>query len=97
MACVSVSWTQPLTYPDGTPFTNLAGFRVHLGISTGVYTIVRDVGLVFLTTITGLNQGTPYFIAVKAYDNLGNDSVFSSEVTATAHPNWVASKQVMGL
>lgn len=97
MACVYVSWTQPLTYPDGTPFTNLAGFRVYLGTSTGVYPIVRDVGLVFLTTITGLVQDTLYFIAVKALDNLGNESVFSTEVTATAHPQWVVSKQVMGL
>lgn len=95
MACVFMSWTQLLTYPDGTPFTNLAGFRIHLGTSTGVYPIVRDVGLVFSSIITGLAMSVQYFIAVKAYDNLGNESVFSTEVTATAHPYWTTSKQVM--
>jgi hypothetical protein len=96
MASVNVYWSEPLTYPDGSPFTNLAGFDVLLGFSTGNYSIVRDVGLVFHKVITGLNEGTPYFIAVRARDNLGNVSALSAEVTATAHPYWTSSKQVMG-
>lgn len=96
MASVNVYWSDPSTYPGGTPFPNLVGFDVLLGFSTGNYSIVRDVGLVFHAVITGLNLGTLYFIAVRGRDNLGNQSVLSAEVTETAHPYWTSSKQVMG-
>lgn len=75
-----LSWTAPTTNSDGTPLTDLGGYKVYQGTATRVYGTPTDVGNVLTKTITPLADGT-YFFAVTAYDTSGNESVFSNEVS----------------
>lgn len=73
MAQVTVTWL-PNTEPD------LAGYRVYHGRASGSYEAfvsVADTVLVF----RGLSAGR-HFFAVTAYDDAGNESGFSEEVSA---------------
>jgi len=79
---VTLSWDPPTTNIDGTPITDLAGYKVYYGNSSGTYTSSIDVGNTTTYTITGLQPGTYYF-AVTAYDTSGNESDYSNEVTET--------------
>jgi hypothetical protein len=84
MGQLTVSWTQPATFADGTPFANLGHFEVHLGTSPATYTIVHNAGTALSTVVPGLLTGQLYYIGVKAFDNLGNSSAFSTEISAVA-------------
>ena len=82
-ANVTFSWTPPHTNSDGTPLTDLAGYKVYSGVSSRNYTQNTDVGNVTSYTVTNLSGGTTYYFAVTAYDTSGNQSSFSNELTAT--------------
>jgi hypothetical protein len=58
----------------------IAGYRVYVGGETQNYTNIVDVGNANSATITGLIPGTTYFFAATAYDSLGLESPFSSEI-----------------
>lgn len=75
---VQLSWTAPTTNSDATPLTDLTGYRVYYGTSTGTYTQNIDVGNVTTYNLTGLALGTYYF-TVRAYDNDGNLSANATE------------------
>jgi hypothetical protein len=77
-----LAWGVPTTYTDGTPLTNLAGYKVYYGTSSGSYTRIIDVGNVTTYTINNLSSGTYYF-AVTAYDIQQIESSYSSEVSKT--------------
>ena len=79
---VSLAWTAPTTYVDGTPITDLAGFKVYYGTASGNYTHVIVVQNVTNCTIYPLAQGTYYF-AVTSYDASGSESDFSAELSKT--------------
>jgi len=78
----ALSWAAPTTNTDGTPLTNLAGYKVYYGTSSGNYGAPVNIGSQTSYSVTGLNAGTYYF-AVTAYDGSGNESSFSNEVTKT--------------
>lgn len=61
--------------------SDLSGYRVFYGTSSGNYPNSISVGKVTSATITGLTVGTTYYIAVKAVDTSGNLSGFSAQVT----------------
>lgn len=61
--------------PSTTP--NVEYF-LHWGTVSGEYTDKVDIGTVTLHTITGLQDGTYYFVA-SAFDANGNRSVYSNE------------------
>lgn len=65
--------------------SDLAGYKIYYGLSTGVYTANSGVLPPSLTTktITGLTDGVPYFFAMTAIDNENNESALSSEVSKT--------------
>lgn len=67
--------------------SNLAGYRVYYGTSSGNYVQAFgqgiDVGNVLAYTVTGLTSGVTYYFAVTAYDTSGNESTYSSEVSKT--------------
>uniref|UniRef100_A0A6M3J749 Fibronectin type-III domain-containing protein n=1 Tax=viral metagenome TaxID=1070528 RepID=A0A6M3J749_9ZZZZ len=84
-----LSWQAPTTNEDGTPLTDLAGYKVYYGKVSATYTIIKDIGNVLtyaitenaLTyTITGLGEGTWYFV-VTAYNTIGTESAYSNEVS----------------
>ncbi len=83
---VTLSWDPPTTNADGTPLTDLAGYKIYYGTESGNYTNHLDVGNVTTYTLTGLQPGTYYF-AVTAYDTSNNESDFSNEVSTTISGN----------
>jgi hypothetical protein len=76
-----LAWNAPATYADGTPLTNLAGYKIYYGTTSGNYTSVLFIGNVTNYTLT-LPVGTYYF-TVSSYDSLGSESGFSNEVSKT--------------
>ena len=83
---VTLSWTPPTQNSDGSPLTDLAGYNVYYGTSSGNYTSTINVGNVTTYTFTTLAAGT-YYLAVTAYDTSGNQSVYSGEVVKTEGGN----------
>jgi hypothetical protein len=79
---VTLAWNAPTTNTDGNPLTDLVGYKLHYGTSSGNYTRVIDVGNVETYKIEGLQSGTYYF-AVTAYNTSGNESDYSNEVSKT--------------
>ncbi|NOZ67856.1 MAG: fibronectin type III domain-containing protein [Deferribacteres bacterium] len=85
-----LTWTAPETNADGTPLTDLAGYKIYYGRLSGNYTEVKDVGIPSCEprgdktecsyTVEGLSSGTWYF-AITAYDTSGNESDYSNEVS----------------
>ncbi len=77
-----VSLSAPTRNADGTPLTDLAGYRVYYGTSSGNYSKMIDIGNVLTYTINNLVSGTYYF-AVTAYDSQNLESSYSNEVSGT--------------
>ncbi len=75
---VTLTWEPPITNADGTPLTDLAGYRVYFGPGSGNYIYKNNVGDVTICTIGGLTRGTWCFV-VTAYDTAGNESDYSNE------------------
>lgn len=73
---VRLSWA-PNTEPD------LAGYKVYYGPASGYYPYSIDVGNKTSTQISSLDEGSNYFFSLKAYDQVGNYSSFSQEITIT--------------
>ena len=83
---VTLTWEAPTTNADGTPLTDLGGYKIYYGTASRVYSTSIDVGNVLTTTLTGIpNTGKWYFTAT-AYDTwlpIHNESVYSNEVSRT--------------
>ena len=78
----TLSWDAPTTNTDGTDLTDLAGYKIHYGTSPGTYDSVIDVAKVTTYTVSDLTPAAYYFV-VTAYDEEGNESDYSNEVSKT--------------
>jgi hypothetical protein len=76
-----LAWDAPRN-SDGTPVSNIAGYNVHYGTSSGNYDKKVNNGPLTTCSISGLAPGTYYF-SVTSYDSAGNESTFSNEVSKT--------------
>ena len=77
-----LNWSAPTTNTDGTPVTDLAGYRVYCGTVTGIYPTVMDVGNITSYKVSDiLTADKTYYCAITAYDFNGNESAYSNEVT----------------
>lgn len=92
-----LAWTPPTTNTDGTPLTNLAGYRVNYGASA--QSLVQAVQIANPATvnytISNLTPGTWYF-GVKAYTTQGAESALSNIVSraVTGPVEWSQSTGV---
>ena len=88
-ASVSVTWDAPTTNVDGTPLTDLAGYRIYLApatptcpgtsfVSASSPTSTPSAGQAVSSRIIGLTAGATYFARVSAVDTTGNESACSS-------------------
>jgi hypothetical protein len=81
---VTLTWVAPTLNTDGTPVTELAGYRIYYGKSAAALT--QTVALSGANTtsyqFTGLTHGTYYF-AVSAFNAMGVDSARSNVATKT--------------
>jgi fibronectin type 3 domain-containing protein len=83
-AGTSATNTASLTWSANTE-SDLAGYKVYAGTSSGHYTapIATLPKTTTGYTATGLQTGTTFFFVVTAYDNAGNESLHSGEVSKT--------------
>lgn len=65
--------------------SDLAGYKVYSGTSSGRYGAPVDVGRVTSYQFSNLKLGTTYYFAVTAYDVNGNESLLSSEVSKSIY------------
>jgi hypothetical protein len=74
----------PTQNEDGSALTNLAGYKVHWGTSSGSYTNNVTINNSGITTyvVENLVPGTYYF-ALSAFTNAGLTSDFSNEARNT--------------
>ncbi|HDH53508.1 MAG TPA: hypothetical protein ENH24_03375 [Nitrospirae bacterium] len=79
VSSATLSWDAPTTNSDSTPLTDLAGYKVYYGTSSGNYTQSVDIGNTTGAVVDSLSSGTWCF-AVTAYDTSGNESDYSNEV-----------------
>src|SRR5439155_16740020 len=64
---------------DANTETNLAGYNLYYGVSSGAYTNKTSVGIVTNYIVAGLPNAARYVFALTAFDTAGNESDFSSE------------------
>lgn len=83
-ASVTLSWDAPTQNSDGTPLTDLAGYRVSYGTSATALTSSLKVAGATTTSVTipGLARGTWYF-NLRSYNAAGAESDPTATVSKT--------------
>jgi hypothetical protein len=87
-----LTWTAPTQNTDGTPLTDLAGFKIYAGtVQGGPYgdvsiTISNPTTTTFV--VPGLAEGTTYFFVTTAFNSANpvQESDFSNEVSKLIPP-----------
>ncbi len=77
---VTVSW-------DANTESDLAGYNIYYGTSSGSYDNALDVGNNVSWFVNNLTANAIYYFAVTAYDFSRNESGFSDEVSTTIKPD----------
>ena len=75
----TLSWVAPTTNADGTPLTDLAGFKLYYREASSTSWSPINVGNQTNFTVTGLYNRT-YHFTVTAYNSFGFESEFSDEI-----------------
>jgi fibronectin type 3 domain-containing protein len=78
----SATSSATLTWNANTE-SDLAGYKVYRATASGGYgaPIATLQGNVTSYAATGLQSGTTYFFVITAYDDAGNESAYSNEVS----------------
>jgi hypothetical protein len=86
-ATITLAWDAPTTNEDGTPLTDLAGYKLYWGLAPGNYTNTQDVGNVTQYTLDiGPVEDARVYFNVTAYDDKGNESDYDGEINAPFGP-----------
>lgn len=81
---IHLGWTTPTTNEDGTPCTDLAGYRLYKGEASRSYGPALDIPNETTTDIwvdVGPIEAKEMFFAITAYDAYFNESDLSNEVS----------------
>jgi hypothetical protein len=65
---------------DPSPDSNVIGYNVYYGTTSGDYSSMTSVQNITSTTISNLTAGKTYYFAVTAFDANGVESTFSNEI-----------------
>lgn len=76
--------TATLSWAPNTD-SDLAGYKVYMGTTSGLYGTPVDVGNVTTYTAGNLTAGTTYYFSVTAYDQSRNESLHSGEVSKSIY------------
>ena len=68
---------------DRNPETNIAGYLVHYGTTSGDYSKSREVSTLPTATLTDLEVETTYYCVVQAFTTSGLRGLYSSEISFT--------------
>lgn len=82
---VILAWNPPTQNEDGSPLTDLGGYKIFYGTEPGDYTIeirVENPGL--SSYVVGNLTPTTYFFAAKSFNTNGVDSDFTDEIAVLA-------------
>ena len=82
---LSLSWVAPTENVDGSALTDLSGYKIYYGDSTGNYSSSTDVNDANATSISFTLVSGSYFVAMTALDVDGNESAHSNEVLKSAN------------
>jgi hypothetical protein len=76
-ATVNLAW-------DPSASSNVGGYKISYGTSSGNYTATIDAGKKTKHSVTGLKDGTKYYFAVKAYDSAKTlESAYSNQLAVS--------------
>lgn len=86
LGSVSLSWQPPTENEDGTPVTDLSGYKIYYGKSSGLYDNEVDIGDPDMTNyvVDNLLPDTYYF-AATAYNESGVESSYSGEAVRSVN------------
>ncbi len=79
----TLSWDAPVENVDGSPLTDLSGFRVYYGSASRSYDQSIEVADPMATELVLILSPGTYYFAMTAYDVDDNESAFSNEVSKT--------------
>jgi hypothetical protein len=65
---------------DAVLLDDLKGYKVYYGANSQQYDRVFDAGNATQYLVNNLQENTPYYFAVTAYDTAGNESAYSTEL-----------------
>lgn len=84
---------------NANPETNIAGYRLRYGTTSGSYPNTVDAGTNLSATASGLATGTTYYFTVVAYNTTGQTSPAASELvyTTPGNPNSAPVADVLSL
>jgi hypothetical protein len=84
LGSATLSWTPPTQNTDGSPLTNLSGYRIYWGTTQGSYPNSVTVSNPGLTSyvVESLVPGT-YFFTATALNSSGVESGFSGVASKT--------------
>ena len=96
---LSLTWNAPTTNADGTPLTDLGGYRIYLGTSvpacpsTSFHSVsaassAPTAGQTVSARITALAAGTTYYARVTAVDGSGNQSGCTASASGVAQASF---------
>ena len=76
----TLTWAAPTQYESGSPFVDLAGYRIWYGSAPGNYS--RLVEIAPGTTTHNIHNltATTYYFSITAYNHEGVESALSNEV-----------------
>ena len=80
----TLSWNVPTQNTDGSPLTNLAGYRIYYGTDAAALAQAANIDTTDTTSyvVSGLSSGTWYF-AIRAYNTAGTESDLSNLASKT--------------
>ncbi|HEX7034414.1 MAG TPA: fibronectin type III domain-containing protein [Pseudomonadales bacterium] len=78
-----MSWQAPTHNTDGTPLTDLAGYRIYYGLTGRNYTDQLPVSAASATSYSLSLPSGDYYFAMTAADADGVESDYSNEVVRT--------------
>jgi hypothetical protein len=81
---ISLNWLPPTERNDGTPLTNLAGYKLYWGTAIGHYPNLAAIPNPGVATyvVDELPPGT-YYLVATAYDSAGMESGYSNVAVTT--------------
>ena len=78
---ISYAAQATLTWDPPAVSTDVTGYMIHYGTTSGAYSQGIDVGKTTSYTVSNLNDGQTYYFAATAYNHTGKQSVYSNEVS----------------
>ena len=77
---VTLNWAAPTQYENGSPFVDLAGYRIFYGIAPGKYTKLVEIAPGTTSHNILTLPATTHYFSISAYNHEGVESTLSNEV-----------------